>query len=104
MSGLRRLAELFEPISQETPFGGRSTGWEPVGVVWLSPGRPRLRSRTEAGAAPRALESRTAEARVDPRLRPGRMLRFDGGDWRILAVAPHTPTPGRAALTLEREP
>ena len=103
MSGLRVLAELYEPVSQETPFGGRSTGWEPVGVLWLAPGRPRRRERTEADAGPRILESQTAEARVDPRLRPGRMLRFDGGDWRLLGVVLHAPVPGRAALTLERE-
>ena len=103
VSGMRRLAELHQPVEQETPFGGRSVGLEPVGVVWIEILRRRRRERSEVGTGPRLREAIDVEARSDPRLTVGRILRLDGGDWRIGVVAPETPKPGRMTLTLERE-
>jgi len=100
VSGGRRalLAELLEPIEAETPYGGRSLTYEPLGFVWLKPGVVRRRNRAEAGASGTE-EAMTAEARVDARLTTGRLLRFGGADWRIVASE---TVGGRAVLNLER--
>lgn len=100
MSPGKRLAELFEPLEAETPYGGRSVTWEPLGSAWLKLGARRRRERSEAGGL-RAIETVTAETRADARLTPGRMLRFGGGDWRIVSGE---TVGGRAILNLERFP
>lgn len=92
------MAGLFEPLETETPYGGRSVTWEPLGSAWLKLGARRRRERSEAGAL-RAVETVTAETRADVRLTPGRMLRFGGGDWRIVSGE---TVGGRAILNLER--
>lgn len=97
--GARLLAGLFEPVESETPAGGRAVSFEALGTVWLALGARRRRERTEAGTA-RVVEAATAQARADARLSPGRVLRFGGADWRIVAV--EEPRPGRAQLSLER--
>jgi hypothetical protein len=94
------LAALFEALEAETPYGGRSVAWEPLGSAWLKLGARRRRERSEAGGL-RAIETVTAEARADARLTPGRMLRFGGGDWRIVSGE---TVGGRAILNLERFP
>ncbi len=95
---MRALAGLFEPLEAETPYGGRSVTWEPLGSAWLKLGPRRRRERSEAGVL-RAVETVTAETRSDVRLTPGRMLRFAGGDWRIVSGE---TVGGRAILILER--
>jgi len=92
------LAGLFEPLEAETPYGGRSVSWEPVGSAWLKLGARRRRERSEADGL-RAVETLTAETRADVRLTAGRMLRFGGGDWRIVLGE---TVGGRAILNLER--
>ena len=95
---MKILAGLFEPLEAETPYGGRSVSWEPVGSAWLKLGARRRRERSEAGGL-RAVETVTAETRADGRLTPGRMLRFGGADWRIVSGE---TVGGRAILNLER--
>jgi len=95
---VRILAGLFEPLEAETPYGGRSVSWQPVGSAWLKLGARRRRERPEAGGL-RALETLTAETRADVRLSTGPMLRFGGGDWRI---ASSETVGGLAILNLER--
>lgn len=95
---MKALAGLFEPLEAETPYGGRSVTWEPTGSAWLKLGTRRRRERSEAGGL-RAVETVTAETRADTRLAPGRMLRFGGGDWRIVSGQ---TVGGQAILTLER--
>lgn len=95
---MKSLAGLFEPLEAETPYGGRSVSWEPVGSAWLKLGARRRRERSEAGGL-RAVETVTAETRADGRLTPGRMLRFGGADWRIVSGE---TVGGRAILNLER--
>lgn len=98
---MRALAGLFEVEAVETPYGGMAVSYEPLGHAWLKLGARRRRERTEAGRTA-AAETTTAETRVDPRLRPGRMLRFGGADWTIVFVEVDGGRPGRATLSLER--
>lgn len=95
---MRVLAGLFEVVEATTPYGGRSTAYEPVGSAWLKLGARRRRERNEAGGR-RAVEIVTAETRADPRLIVGRALRFGGADWRIVSGE---TVGGRAILNLER--
>jgi hypothetical protein len=92
------LASLFEPLEAETPYGGRSVTWLPLGSAWLKPGPRRRRERVEAGGL-RRVETVAAETRADARLTVGRMLRFGGGDWRIVSGE---TVGGQAILNLER--
>jgi hypothetical protein len=98
---VRALAGLFEAEEAETPYGGMAVSYEPLGHAWLKLGARRRRVRTEAGRAA-SVETTTAETRVDPRLRPGRVLRFGGADWTIVFVEVEAERPGRAKLSLER--
>ena len=95
---MRVLADLFEGIEAETAYGGRSISWEPLGSAWLKLGARRRREKSEPGGT-RAVETVTAETRSDVRLSVGRMLRFGGGDWRIVSGE---TVGGRAILNLER--
>ncbi|HZV83830.1 MAG TPA: phage head-tail adapter protein [Brevundimonas sp.] len=95
---MKTLAELFEPVEAETPYGGRAVSYDPLGHAWLKLGARRRRERSEAGGQ-RAIESVTAETRADARLASGRVLRFGGGDWRILSGE---TVGGQAILNLER--
>lgn len=95
---MKVLAELLAGVDSETPYGGRAVSWEPLGSVWLKLGTRRRRERSEPGGA-RAVDTVTAETRSDTRLTPGRVLRFGGGDWRIVTGE---TVGGRAILNLER--
>ena len=95
---MRVLADLYEGVESLTPYGGRAVSWEPLGVAWLKLGPRRMRERREAAGA-RTVETVTAEARSDPRLREDRTLRFGRADWRIRAVE---TVGGQAILRLER--
>lgn len=95
---MKVLAGLFEGVETETPYGGRAVSWEPLGSAWLKLGARGRRERREAGGL-RAVETVTAETRSDVRLTTGRVLRFGGGDWRIVSGE---TVGGRAILNLER--
>lgn len=97
----RTLAQLLEPVEAETPYGGRARSYAPLGTVWLRVGGRRRRERTEAGTGA-ATEVATAEARADPRLAEGRVIRFGGADWTLAAIDGDPDRPGRVSLTLER--
>lgn len=102
MSG-RRLAELLTATETQTPQGGQAVSFEPLGWVWLKPGSRRRRERIEAGIT-RTIETMRVETRADPRLVTGRVLRFDGDDWAVVAVDPDAARPGRVHPDLERRP
>ncbi|WP_339931393.1 head-tail adaptor protein [uncultured Brevundimonas sp.] len=102
MSG-RRLAELLAATGTQTPQGGQAVSFEPLGWVWLRSGARRRRERTEAGMA-RTIETMRVETRADPRLVAGRVLRFDGDDWTVVAVEVDADRPGRVHPDLERRP
>lgn len=101
MSGMRVLAQLLEPVEAETPYGGRVVSFEPLGAVWLRLEGRRRRQTTEAGVTS-ATEVATAETRTDPRLSEGRVVRFGGADWTIMALDADPDRPGRTTLNLER--
>ena len=92
------MAGLFEGVESETPYGGQAVSWELLGSAWLKLGARRRREKNEPGGL-RAVETVTAETRSDPRLAAGRVLRFGGGDWRIVSGE---TVGGRAILDLER--
>ena len=98
---MRVLAELYQPVEAETPYGGRVVSHEALGVVWLSVGGRRRRERTD-GDVTRAVEAISAGARVDPRLIEERMLRFGGADWIIVGVEGDAERPGRVTIEMER--
>lgn len=93
------LAGLYRAVEAQTPYGGRSVTFTAVGSTWLKCGARRRTERGE-GDQRRAVETLSAEARDDPRLDAGRVLRFGGGDWSIVSVEPLRP--GRTQLMLER--
>lgn len=95
---MKVLAELVQGVESETPYGGRAVSWEPLGSAWLKLGARRRREKNEPGGT-RAIETVTAETRADARLAEGRVLRFGGGDWRIVSGE---TVGGRAILNLER--
>ena len=95
---MRALASLFEVEEVETPYGGMAATYEPLGHAWLKLGARRRREKSEPGGK-RSVETVTAETRSDVRLAKGRMLRFGGGDWRIVSGE---TVGGRAILNLER--
>lgn len=95
---MKTLAELFEVVEAETPYGGRSVSYEALGWAWLKLGSRRPRERTEAGGL-HVLETVTSETRSDARLQAGRVLRFGGANWRIRSGE---TVGGRAILNLER--
>jgi hypothetical protein len=96
---VRVLAGLYRVVEAETPYGGRSVTFETVGSTWLKCGARRRGERGD-GDQRRVTESLTAEARNDPRLAVGRVLRFGGADWTVLTV--EDLRPGRTKLGLER--
>lgn len=97
---MRVLAGLFQAVETATPYGGMAVSYEPLGSAWLRLGARRRRERTDAGVT-RGVELASAETRADPRLVEGRVLRFGGAEWRIVAVDVGE-TPGRMTLSLER--
>ena len=82
----RVLAELFAVTVADTPYGGQARTYDPLGTVWLAPGPLRARQRSGPDGQ-RRIEGRRAKAAPDPRLTAGRVLAFEGGHWRIAAVA-----------------
>jgi hypothetical protein len=99
----RRLAELLTATETQTPQGGQAVSYEPLGWVWIRPGTRRRRERTEAGVM-RTIEMMRVETRADPRLVAGRVLRFDGDDWTVVAVDTDPARPGRVHPDVERRP
>ena len=97
---MRKLAELLARVEGTTAQGGRAVSYEPLGFVWIAPGAVRRGMRTGGEGVAEAL-SLSAECRADARLTEGRLLRWDGADWRIALV--DEAGPGRARLMLERD-
>lgn len=96
------LAELLQPVEGETPDGGRTRSYQPLGMVWLKPGPTRRRERSDS-VGTRSIEVMSVETRTDPRLAEGGVLRFGGGDWSVVGLEGVDGRPGRVELVLERE-
>jgi len=101
ISALRTLAVL-EALSQaETVFGGRSRSWTEVAAVWVDLRPAGHREAGDGAARPILTETAEAEARSGVAAR-GMRLKAGGEPWRIVAVQPGRPRPGRMILKLER--
>lgn len=102
IAALRTLAVLEARTEAETVFGGRSRSWSQVAALWVD---LRPLGHHEAGdetARPRLVEAAEAEARSHPATARGQRLKAGGEPWRIVAVQPSRPKPGRMILKLER--
>lgn len=101
IASLRTLSVL-EALSQaETVFGGRSRTWTEVAAVWIDLRPAGHREAGDGGTRPVLTETAEAEARTGVAAR-GMRLKAGGEPWRIVAVQPGRPRPGRMILKLER--
>lgn len=96
---MRVVASLLEPVEVPTAQGGMAVSYEALGSVWLKLGARRRREKVEEGLG-RSVEVLKAEARADERLAEGRVLRFGGADWGLVAVG--VELGGRVTLEMER--
>lgn len=102
IASLRTLAILEAHTEAETVFGGRSRSWTQVSALWVD---LRPLGHSEAGddaSRPRLIETAEAEARTHSATLRGQRLKAGGEPWRIVAVQPSRPKPGRMILKLER--
>lgn len=102
IGALRTLAVLEAMTESETVFGGRSKSWAEVAALWID---LRPLGHREAGdglSSPALVESAEAEARGQATAARGMRLKAGGEPWRIVAVVPASPRPGRMTLKLER--
>jgi len=101
IGALRTLAVLEILSEAETVFGGRSRTWTEAAAVWVDL-RPAGHREAGGGAMrPVLTETAEAEARTGVAAR-GMRLKAGGEPWRIVAVQPGRPRPGRMILKLER--
>ena len=94
-------AGLQTAVEAQTQYGGRTSTWTTVAVVWLTLERSFPR-RTEGGDRPPATtETAFGRARGHPLLATGSRLQAGpGAPWTVRAVLPDAP--GRVRLDLER--
>jgi len=101
IASLRTLAVLEALSEAETVFGGRSRTWTEVGAVWVDLRPAGHREAGDGAARPILTETAEVEARTGVAAR-GMRLKAGGEPWRIVAVQPAGPRPGRMILKLER--
>jgi len=101
IASLRTLAVLEALSEAETVFGGRSRTWTEVGAVWVDLRPAGHREAGDGVARPILTETAEVEARTGVAAR-GMRLKAGGEPWRIVAVQPAGPRPGRMILKLER--
>ena len=102
VGALRTLAILEAVSEAETVFGGRTKSWIQVAALWVD--LKPLGHRESGGGAARPALTETAEAvaRTHAAAARGQRLKAGGEAWRVVAVAPARPRPGRMTLSLER--
>jgi head-tail adaptor len=101
IASLRTLAVLEALSEAETVFGGRSRTWTEVAAVWVDLRPAGHREAGDGATRPVLTETAEAEARSGVAAR-GMRLKAGGEPWRIVAVQPGRPRPGRMILKLER--
>ena len=101
IASLRTLAVLEALSEAETVFGGRSRTWTEVAAVWVDLRPAGHREAGDGAMRPVLTETAEAEARTGVATR-GMRLKAGGEPWRIVAVQPARPRPGRMILKLER--
>lgn len=101
IASLRTLAVLEAVTEAETVFGGRNRSWAEVAALWVD---LRPNGHREAGdGASRPILTETAEAVARNGIAAcGMRLKAGGEPWRVVAVIPSQPKPGRMTLKLER--
>ncbi|MES2034499.1 MAG: head-tail adaptor protein [Pseudomonadota bacterium] len=102
IGALRTLAVLEAMTEAETVFGGRSRSWAEVAALWVDLRPLGHREAGDGVSRPGLTETAEAEARAGPTLARGMRLKAGGEPWRVVAVTPAKPRPGRVTLTLER--
>ncbi|MDP1739303.1 MAG: hypothetical protein Q8L23_17910 [Caulobacter sp.] len=102
VASLRTLAILEAVSEAETVFGGRTKSWIQVAALWVDL-QPRGHRETADGVArPALIETAQAIARSHAAAARGMRLKAGGEAWRVVAVIPASPKPGRMTLSLER--
>jgi hypothetical protein len=99
---LRTLAILEVVSEAETVFGGRTKSWVQVAALWVDLQPDGHREAGDGVTRPALIETARAEARTLPAAARGMRLKAGGEPWRVVAVQPSRPRPGRMLLQLER--
>ncbi|MGZ8362873.1 MAG: hypothetical protein ACXW3D_03340 [Caulobacteraceae bacterium] len=102
IAALRTLAVLEAASGTATVFGGVTRSWTEVAAIWVDLKPSGVREAAADPAPPVLIETAEAEARKLPAALAGQRLRAGGAPWRVVAVTPDQPKPGRMILTLER--
>lgn len=101
IASLRTLAVLEAASEAETVFGGRTRSWVEVAALWVDLRPDGHREAGDALSRPVLTETAQAVARSGVAAR-GMRLKAGGEPWRVVAVRPSDPRPGRMTLKLER--
>lgn len=83
-------------------FGGRTKSWVQVAALWVDLQPRGHRETADAAARPALIETAQAVARSHAAVARGMRLKAGGEAWRVVAVIPASPRPGRMTLSLER--
>lgn len=102
IAALRTLAVLEAVSEAETVFGGRTRSWVQIAALWVDLRPLGHREAGDGAMRPGLVESAEAEARTHASAARGQRLKAGGEAWRVVAVTPARPKPGRMTLTLER--
>jgi len=102
IASLRTQAVLEGVSEADTVFGGKTRTWIQVASLWVDLKPNGVREAEEAGGPPGLVEKAEAEARALGAARRGQRLNAGGPVWRVTAVTPNRPKPGRMILHLER--
>lgn len=102
IAALRTLAILEGVSEAETVFGGRAKSWVQIAALWVDLRPVGHREAGDGAMRPGLVETAQAEARAHAAAARGQRLKAGGEAWRVVAVAPARPKPGRMTLTLER--
>lgn len=97
-----RTPAILEAVSEaETVFGGRTKSWVQIAALWVDLQPRGHREAADGAARPALIETAQAVARTHTAAR-GMRLKAGGEAWRVVAVIPASPKPGRMTLSLER--
>lgn len=102
IAALRTLAILEGVSEAETVFGGRTKSWIQIAALWVDLKPVGHREAGDGAMRPGLVESAEAEARIHASAARGQRLKAGGEAWRVIAVTPARPKPGRMTLSLER--
>lgn len=102
IAALRTLAILEAASEAETVFGGRTKTWIQVAALWIDLQPLGHRESGDGAVRPALIETAQAVARTHAAAARGQRLKAGGEAWRVVAVTPARPGPGRMTLSLER--